>query len=164
VNYPEHQFQQAAYVYLRAALPGAAIWSTDHAGKRTPMAGARLKQRGVIPGISDMFVYWAGQLVALELKAGKNDATEGQNSFGAMIRDNGGRFYVVWCIADIETALRGIGFPLRATTMTAQDRDMKLAAPSVKKASKPRAAKPAASKLRKWARIQSGMRVAGGVG
>lgn len=153
----EWQFQSAAYAYLRRALPeDALVWSTDHAGKRSPVAGMRMKQRGIIPGISDMFIFWRGTLVALELKAGRNAATEAQDVFGSTIMDNGGHYYVVNSLEMIEHCLRDVGFQLRATTLTAQERDARLAAPKPAKAPrKPRQVKPAASRVRRVQAIMS---------
>lgn len=160
MRHTEHQFQCAAYAYLRKALPAdALVWSTDHAGKRSPAAGARMKQRGIIPGISDMFIFWRGTLVALELKAGRNAATEAQDVFGSTITDNGGHYCVVNSLEQIECVLRDVGFPLRATTLTAAERDALLAAPKAPRKSKPRAQKPSVSRVRRVQRIMDGLHV-----
>ena len=124
----EHTFQEAAYVYLCKALPTATIWGVDHAGKRSVIQGARLKRRGIIPGIHDLFAFCDGVLTSYELKAGKNDATEAQEAFGASIRVNGGHSYVCWTIEDIEAGIRAAGLVPRVLAMTAQERDARLAA------------------------------------
>lgn len=159
MKYAEHAFQSAAYAFLRRALPAdALVWSTDHAGKRSIAAGARMKQRGIIPGISDMFVFWRGMLVALELKAGRNSATEAQDVFGSAITDNGGHYYVVNSLEMIECVLRDVGFELRATTLTAVERDARLAAPKApRKPAKPRAVKPSVSRVRRVQAIMDGL-------
>lgn len=150
MRHTEHQLQTAAYAYLRKALPPEAlVWSTDHAGKRSVAAGARMKQRGIIPGISDMFVFWRGTLVALELKSGRNGATDAQDVFGHAVMDNGGRYYVVNSLEHIEAYLRHVGIPLRATMLTAVERDALLAAPKAPRKSKPRVQKPSAARVRK---------------
>ncbi|CAB4166628.1 hypothetical protein UFOVP853_45 [uncultured Caudovirales phage] len=150
MRHAEHHLQTAAYAYLRKALPPEAmVWSTDHAGKRSVAAGARMKQRGIIPGISDMFVFHKRLLIGLELKAGSNGATDAQNAFGGGVVENGGLFAVVRSLEEIERTLRQAGIPLRATMLTAVERDALLAAPTAPRESKPRTQKPSAARVRK---------------
>lgn len=149
----EWRFQTAAYAYLRKALPAdALVWGTDHAGKRSPAAGARMKQRGIIPGIPDLFIFYKRTLIGLELKAGRNTATDAQQAFGASIVENGGAFSVVTTIEQIEALLRHMHIPLRATTLTAAERDAFLSMERAPSKSKPRTEKPSRARV---ARVQA---------
>ena len=155
MNHSEHTFQAAAYVYLCRALPQhALIWGVDHAGKRTPIQGARLKQRGIIPGICDLFVFSDGVLIGFELKAGKNDATDMQEAFAARIKANRGYAFTVWSLEDIEFSLRDAGITPRAMAMTAQERDARLAAKATAKPSRSRAEKPSTDRIRRMEAVR----------
>lgn len=152
-RFPEHDFQAAAHVFLCRALPEAVHWATDHAGARSPAAGARLKRRGIVPGIPDHFTLYRGILIAWEWKAGQNAATDSQISFGEAIAGAGGHFFVCRTIDEIEAALNGLGWPLRAS---AKGIDAKLAAraEAPRKLAKPRAEKPTSAQLRAVARLR----------
>jgi hypothetical protein len=152
-RYPEHDFQAAAHVFLCRALPQGLHWGTDHAGARSPAAGARLKRRGIVPGIPDHFTLYRGTLIAWEWKAGKNSTTDSQLGFGADVVGAGGNFFVCRTIEEIEAALRSLGFSLRAS---AGGIDEKLAARAAapRKQAKPRAEKPTTSQVRRVERLR----------
>ena len=141
MNRPEAIFQEAVIKYLRHALPETALFSgVDHATK-SASEGERKKKQGVIRGLPDVMIWWAGRFYGLELKAGRNDATDEQKDVGAAIKRNGFQWDVFWCIEDIETWLRNLGVPLRATTMSAATADARIAAKAAapRKPGKPRA-------------------------
>jgi hypothetical protein len=129
----------------------------DHAGKRSVIQGARLKRRGIIPGIHDLFAFCDGVLMTFELKAGKNDATGAQQSFSASIRANRGWSYVCWTIEDIEAGIRAAGLTPQAMVMTPGERDARLAARSgaVAKSFKPQRAKPSTGKIKRMESLRA---------
>ncbi len=152
-GFQEHTYQEAAYAYLCKAFPTGVVWGTDHAGKRTMIQGARLKRRGIIPGIHDLFLFFQGTLVSFELKYGKNDATDQQVAFGNSIKANGGHSFVCWTIEDIEAGCRAAGLSPAAMVMTSKERDARLAVrfagTKPVKSSKSMAEKPTAARVRK---------------
>jgi len=152
-RYPEHDFQAAAHVFLSRALPDAVHWATDHAGARSPIAGARLKRRGIVPGIPDHFTWRWGTLIAWEWKAGSNTTSGSQDAFGAAIKRHAGHYVVCYRIEEIEAFLVSLGWSLQATSGGI---DAKLAAraETPRKLSKPRAEKPTTTQLRAVARLR----------
>lgn len=118
--------QEAIYTYLCQALPTAAIWGADVHGKLTPLARIRMKNRGIIAGIHDLFVFNDGVLVTLEIKD-KSGVRDSQADFARRIINNKGYSFVAHNTKEAEAACREAGLPLRATSMTTQERDEKLA-------------------------------------
>ncbi len=148
----EHALQRAIHRYLKLAVPQPrAIWAVDHARKSSMIEAVRLKERGCISGIHDMFCLWGGQLITLEIKVGRNDATPGQNEFADAVIAAGGLCFLVRCIEDVEAALRSAGVPVLAS---AQGRDEKLAVwqAKPKRASRPRAKRDDPAAIRRMMR------------
>lgn len=65
-------------------------WHTANEGKRTPRQGAALKQRGLLPGVSDFICVHGGEIFALEIKKPKKNPTESQLEFISRMRSAGG--------------------------------------------------------------------------
>lgn len=153
MEHPEHTLQKAIHRYLKLAVPKpCAIWAVDHAGKATMLQRVRLKDRGVAAGLHDHFILWGGHLITLEIKAGSNGTTQGQNEFADAIIAAGGSCFVVRSIDDVEAALRASGVPLLAS---AQGRDDKLAAWQAvhpKRTTRPRAKRDDPAAIRRMMR------------
>lgn len=148
----EHQFQAAAHTFLCRALPGALHWGVDHAGARSPIQGARMKQRGIIAGIADHFTLYRGVLIAWEWKAGKNETSDHQNAFGARVNANHGYYIVARTLEEIERGIRRMGWEPMATN---QGLDAKLAARTpAKKPRKARVEKPSTSQINRIERLR----------
>ena len=125
-SYAEHAFQRSLIRYLRLAVPKpCVIFSVDHAAKASMLQRVRLKERGVISGIHDVFVLWGGHLMTMELKAASGRPSDAQIAFKDDIVSAGGSSFLIRSIDEAETALRTVGVPLLAS---AQGRDEKLAA------------------------------------
>lgn len=142
----EHKFQSAAHVFLSRALPDALHWGVDHAGARSPMQGAWMKQRGIMAGIPDHFTLHRGVLIGWEWKAGKGTTSERQDAFAVRMMNNDAYYFVCRTIDEIEQALRLFGWDLRAS---AGGIDAKLAAHVPSRATKPRTAKPSTRQIAK---------------
>lgn len=159
MKHPEWDFQAAAYAYLRKTLPvEALVWATDHAGARSPAQGARLKRRGIIPGIPDLFVWSNGRLIGLELKVGTNTATEDQKLFGMALRHCiGGHWFMVRTLEDVEIAMLAAGIRLRATTLTAKQReDMRYARAAMpQQPAKAPTTKPSTNRIKRVEAVRS---------
>lgn len=156
----EHKLQQAVHAYLVRALPSDAMhWGMDSAGKRSRNAQVRMKERGMIAGIHDMAVVYAGRLITIELKAlnNRNGMSDGQRAFGDRLKQCGADWFEARCIEDVEIGLRVRGVPLRATALTAAERDALLATPKAPRKSKPRTVKPSVSRVRRVQAIMDGL-------
>ena len=152
-TYPEAQLQAAVVKFLRLALPeGALISGIDHSTK-SASEGERKKRMGIVRGLPDIAIWLNGRFYGIELKAGRNKATDDQERIGAQLVANGFQWGEFRTIEAIETWLRCMGVPLRATTMTAAEADArvaaKIAAPVPKKrAVRGKRVRPSASQKR----------------
>lgn len=116
-RYPEDDLQMAVAQYLD--LRG---WLWCHVGnerKTTPQAGARLKRKGVKPGVPDVLIFedWnqplrgesmgvldlmeTGHGIAIELKAGKNSTTKHQDHWLRELRARGWKTAVCRTIDEV---------------------------------------------------------------
>ena len=123
----EHQFQIALAGYLHHALPLDALHTAiDHATK-SASEGQQKKRRGVKRGVPDYMIVYGGRTFWLELKAVKGVLSEDQKLFGMTLMQNGHHWNVVRSVEEVEVLLRTYDIPLRATAMTAHQRDEALA-------------------------------------
>ncbi len=143
MRHPEWQFQKTAYVFLSKALPpGSEIQSNDtshHASRAARMGDSA---RGIKAAWPDMVCVVAGfPEIYIELKAGRGDTSDNQESRGARLQALGRHWFVAWTLEDIERELTRIGVPLAARTGALIDLSHK---PKVKKAAvrRPLADKP----------------------
>ena len=126
----EHRLQMATATFLAAVLPCDSYWTSVDAGqgRMDVRAGQMRKARGVKAGVPDVLVCYRGMLYCIELKASKGRLSETQHMTIGQIHEAGGKVEVCHSIEEVETALRGWDIPLRGTTLTAQQRDERLAA------------------------------------
>ena len=126
----EHRLQMAAATFLAAVLPRDCYWTSVDAGqgRMDVRAGQMRKARGVKAGFVDILIIYGGHFHGLELKASKGRLSEAQHVAHAQIREAGGKVELCHSIEEVETALRAWDIPLRGTTLTAQQRDERLAA------------------------------------
>lgn len=91
----EDKIQEAIASHLRLrGVPGLVWWHTANGGKRNAREAARLKKHGVRAGVSDLVLFYAGNLFALELKAPGNRPTVSQLEFLSDVDKQGG--YTAW--------------------------------------------------------------------
>lgn len=126
----EHRLQMAVASFLSATLPRDCYWTSVDAGqgRMDVRAGRMRKARGVKAGVPDVILVHRGYFYGLELKASKGRLSEAQHVAHSQIHDAGGIVVVCHSIEEVETALRAWNIPLRGTTLTAQQRDERLAA------------------------------------
>lgn len=126
----EHRLQMATATFLAAVLPCDSYWTSVDAGQGAMniRAAQMRKARGVKAGVPDVLVCYRGMLYCIELKASKGRLSETQHMTIGQIHDAGGKVEVCHSIEEVETALRAWDIPLRGTTLTAQQRDERLAA------------------------------------
>jgi hypothetical protein len=123
-----------------------------HSGTATQRASEwmRLKRKGVKAGLPDLWFLTLGRLLCVELKAGKNDATDAQDAFGAALNAIGHGYIVVRSVEQLGEALDACAIPLAAGwRMAAQNHDRALdtVPKPTRKPSKPRAAKPTRAQI-----------------
>lgn len=110
----EHDLQRQVKRYLDMALPPDAWWTSLDSAGRGPVAGAKMKARGVAKGLPDILVLWRRSTVWLELKSAKGRMTPEQVEFWGHCSHAGHALFVCRSVAEIDTVLANEGIPLRA--------------------------------------------------
>ena len=157
---PEDRLRARCRMYLDAALPAPGWFSSiemgrkHHGTEQQRMAEwARLKAQGCRVGIADILVIYVGQLIGVELKVGRNKASDQQEAFGAMMEVNGFRWRVIKSVCELHDYLVKSGIPIaRSMFLAAVAHDAALAQPEPVKArrtSKSKVSKPRASAIAK---------------
>ena len=123
----EHQMQVALAGFLNHALPIDTFWTAIDAAGNGPSEGAKKKARGVRRGTPDILIVHKPYTIWIELKKNTGVSPHQERAMH-LLRENGHRCHVCYSVEDVETLLRGYEIPLRATTMTAKQRDEALAA------------------------------------
>jgi hypothetical protein len=164
---PEDRLQSRARMFLdKYLLPPAYYTAIEHGRKHagTPQQRARewerLKAKGVKAGLPDL-MFFGGyyNFLPMELKAGKNTTSAGQDLFGAAMKALGMPYEVCRSVCEIGFKLLNYGFHLGAEWQAAaQHHDAALARetpPKRPRAAKPRAAKPTAAQVRAIGRMRA---------
>lgn len=84
-------------------------------GKRINPEASRAKARGVVRGVSDIWIRWTGCMGWIELKAKNNDTSDDQDAFAELMRSYGDFAEAVWDyegVGRVERLLRAWGCPL----------------------------------------------------
>jgi hypothetical protein len=99
--------------YLDCALPVDAFWTSIDSAGRGPIAGARMKRRGVKRGLPDILVIWHNTIwIELKSKAGRLSVE--QKAFRDLVVIAGAGYAVCRSTDEVEWALLRFGIPLRA--------------------------------------------------
>ncbi|RAN36351.1 VRR-NUC domain-containing protein [Hyphomonas sp. GM-8P] len=114
---PESALQKAVVEYLRLALTPheAVFWHTPNGGYRAPRTAARLKAEGVVPGVADIIIIWAGRCIAIELKAKGGSQSAAQKAWADQFTTAGGAYAVCRSVEAVERFLDAAGINLRAS-------------------------------------------------
>lgn len=82
------------------------MFAIEHGEIRNPATGAKLKRKGVRPGIADyMFMQPSRRYNSLwiEFKCGKNKQTKAQEEFQQIVYETGGKYVVCRSLAEAMT-------------------------------------------------------------
>ena len=151
---PEHNLQQAAWVYAQHVLPPEADFASVETklGRNDAIGAAMRKAAGVRAGQPDCQIIYKGRVVFVELKAGAS-VSDAQHKRHAELRRAGAEVYVIRSIASLRQVFLGMGIPLRFHALTAEARDAMLAARAAsprKAPARKRAPRPTARQLAVW--------------
>jgi hypothetical protein len=110
-NLPERAIQ----IQIRDALRWHGVRSRHipNAGKRSPIAGRRLKQEGMVAGTPDLLCWLPGnppRVGWLEVKAAKGRTSDAQDNQLAILTADGFRCAVVRSVDEALDALRAWGW------------------------------------------------------
>lgn len=112
-RHDEHDFQVTAVEYCRLILPaGCILTSIDHAGGGR-VAGAQRKRRGVVDGISDIYIAFGPMTVWLECKTRIGRLQPNQAAFRDLVQAQGHYWGLVRSLEEIDAVLQATAIPLR---------------------------------------------------
>jgi hypothetical protein len=153
---PEDRLQSRSRMFLDSYMLPPCWWSSvGHEKKQTLRQGQIQKARGIRRGLPDVMIWAPGYFLGVELKAGKNTATEDQAAFGRAMAANQHGYELVRSVKQLGEALQRHGIPLAAGwQVAALHHDAALDVPSKghNKPPRARAAKPSAGGLAKFRR------------
>lgn len=93
MTHPEHQIQCAIHRFL--TIEGIFHFAIPNGEKRDVRVGARLKEEGVLPGVSDLVLILPGRVVFVEIKTSTGRLSPAQKAFREAVQGLG-HSYVVW--------------------------------------------------------------------
>jgi hypothetical protein len=151
-NHPEHDFQRAVIAFLHRALPaGSIVFSMDSAKSGSSIQRIKDKERGILAGLPDTVAFVRGfPAITFELKSPTGVLSDAQIERGRQIQESGHFWFTASALEHIESALRTIGVPLRATVGERAERIAAGSGPPVKRGKargKPMAPKPTAGQV-----------------
>lgn len=117
----EHNFQQAAYNFCKAALPGKPVWSVDCGWPNDGSAKAQntlmaRKRRGILPGYPDLWIM-ISPMIAFETKAKDGRLSDAQLARRDELLREGHRWFgPIQALEEIEASLVSLGIKLALTT------------------------------------------------
>lgn len=105
---PEHAIQKAIAQTLaieiapagKVSRHGVCWWCVDHANFAGEVPGLRIG-RGIVAGLPDLFLLWAGDAFFIELKADGGQLSEPQRAVLPALLLAGGRAGVARCVEDV---------------------------------------------------------------
>lgn len=93
MNDLEHQIQTGIVHYLR--LRGYLVLAVPNGGARDFRTGRRLKDEGVLAGVSDLIVIQAGKVCFVEVKTPTGRQSDSQKEFQKSVEAKGYE-YLIW--------------------------------------------------------------------
>lgn len=134
---PEDRLRARCRMFLNEALPAPAFWSSIEHGQK--LSGdkvqrarqwGRLKAQGIKTGLADIFIWWSGKFIGVELKVGDNDTSDAQDDFADAMRDNGFQCHTIRSVIALDELLRQVGMDIpRSMQIAAAGHDAALTQP-----------------------------------
>lgn len=96
----EHRLQEACVRWFRLKYPhlSARLFAVPNGGRRDGITGARLKEEGVLAGVSDLVLLVPNgryHALLIEMKTPKGRQSESQRAWQRAVTENGDYRYVV---------------------------------------------------------------------
>lgn len=93
MTHPEHEIQKAIVSLLK--IENVFHFAVPNGEKRDVRVGARLKEEGVLPGVSDLVLILPGRVVFVEIKTAAGRLSPVQCAFREVVQGLG-HSYMVW--------------------------------------------------------------------
>jgi hypothetical protein len=96
---PESELQTGCVRWFRLQYPHLAmlLFAVPNGGNRNAREAGRMKDEGVVPGVSDLILLVPNShhaALCIEMKAGKNAQTELQKKFQASVENMGSKYVI----------------------------------------------------------------------
>jgi hypothetical protein len=112
-RHPEEDLQREVVKFLKKALVGnSVVFAVPNGGRRGFLEAKRLKETGVLAGMTDLGVINDGRLIGLELKAPKGRISDAQAWCHRQIRKAGAPVFICTSRDEVIAALKQMGVPL----------------------------------------------------
>jgi len=95
----EHEIQKCCINWFRLKYPKYLIYAIPNGGQRNKIVAAKLKAEGVLSGVPDLHIPIAKQGfhgLYIEMKAGKNKASDNQITVMEKLKNEGYQCAVCW--------------------------------------------------------------------
>lgn len=135
---PEDRLRSRLRMYLDKVVPAPpeAMWSSIEHGRlhrgtdeERAREWQRLKAQGVKTGLFDAEIAWRN-IIAIELKWGKNTLSSDQRKMRDAWVNNGGKHIEARSVVEVDAALRALGLPVpRSMQIYAAEQDAALSQP-----------------------------------
>lgn len=109
-NQPELVLQQNCYKWWHNKHPKlrGCLWRVENERKRSKYEQMIAKSTGLVSGVADLNMVYAGQFYAIELKAGKGRQSKSQKEWQDVIAKQGGSYHVVRSLEEFQELIDGI--------------------------------------------------------
>lgn len=105
----ESELQQACVQWFRASYPQYVLFAVPNGGSRNSFEAAKLKAEGVLPGVSDLILWFGAKGfngMGIEMKIGKNKQTESQEEFEIYCLVNKYKYVVCRSLNEFEKEIK----------------------------------------------------------
>lgn len=112
-KHPEEDLQREVVKFLKKALvDNSVVFAVPNGGRRGFLEAKRLKETGVLSGMTDLGVINDGRLIGLELKAPKGRISDAQAWCHRLLRSAGAPVFVCNSLDEVKAAMKQMGVPL----------------------------------------------------
>ena len=101
INYLETRLQKACFTwafYKHPETRGLLCYNLNNSAN--PRQGKMNRELGLVPGRSDLVLYWKGRAYMFELKAPLGRQSPTQKEWQQLVEDNGFQYFVIRTIDD----------------------------------------------------------------
>ena len=111
----EDELHQSVADALRYLLPAETVWTTWEArNAKSAVEGARRKRLGLLPGWSDIGIFYRSRVVLIELKRSRyGQVSQAQRALHARLEEAGFPVTICTSVEDVLATVSRAGIPLR---------------------------------------------------
>ena len=109
-NQPEMKLQQECYLHFHNNYPDlrGCLWRVENERKRNKYEQMIAKSTGLVSGVADLNMIYAGRFYGIELKVGDNKQSKSQIQWQKTIQKQGGSYIVIRNLEEFQAFLHRI--------------------------------------------------------